>query len=119
VLPPIIRPDAPATRPTTAARISFVSPSPGEVFHGHPARIPVRVDLEGARVVTYTSRDLVPDKGHIHLYLNHNLVSMTYGLRHVIHAPPGRYVLTAEFVALDHAPFNPRVVANVAVVVRG
>jgi len=34
---------------------------------------------------------------------------MTYGLRHVIRVPPGTHRLVAEFVAVDHLPFSPRV----------
>jgi hypothetical protein len=119
VLPPIIRPDEPATRPSTAARVSFLSPTPGEVFRGNPADVPVRLRLAGGRIVPFTSTDLVPDEGHIHLFLDGHLISMTYGLRHVIHAPPGDYRLTAEFVAVDHVPFSPRVRTEVRFRVKG
>jgi hypothetical protein len=108
VLPPIIRPDTASTRPSTTAKLSVVSPRPGEVFHGRPAHIPVVLRLGGGRVVPFTSTKLVPNEGHIHLFLDGNLISMTYGLRHEIMAPPGRYRVTAEFVAVDHAPFEPR-----------
>ena len=47
-----------------------------------------------------------------HLYLDGALVSMT-GLETRITAPPGVHTLEAEFVAVDHAPFQPRVRASV------
>ena len=45
----------------------------------------------------------------MHLYVNNVLVSMNYGLEQDIPVQPGSLVLKAEFVASDHAPFNPRV----------
>jgi len=118
VLPPIIRPDTSSARPSTSARLAFVSPAPGEVFRGRPATIPVRLRLVGGRIVRFTSTRVVPNEGHIHLFLDGNLVSMAYGLTHPIHAPPGTYRLTAEFVAVDHLPFRPRVLATVRFRVR-
>jgi hypothetical protein len=113
VLPPIIRPDTSTTRPSTTARLTIVSPRPGQTFRGHPATIPVRLRLTGGRIVRFTSTKLVPNEGHVHLFLDRNLISMTYGLTHVIRAPPGTYRLTAEFVAVDHLPWNPPVKASV------
>ena len=110
VLPPIIRPDIPAKRPSSTATLTILSPRPGEVFHGAKVTVPVRLRLQGGRIVPFTSTKIVPNEGHIHLFLDGNLVSMTYGLRHSIHdVPPGAYRLTAEFVAVDHVPWNPRV----------
>ena len=34
---------------------------------------------------------------------------MAYGLEQQVDVTPGVHVLVAEFVAGDHAPFNPRV----------
>jgi hypothetical protein len=119
VLPPIIRPDRATVRPSSTARLRFESPRPAQVFHGHPARVSVRLDLTGARIVPFTSTKLAADEGHVHLYLNGNLVRMTLGLTRVIRAPPGRYRLTAEFVAADHGPFEPRVLTEVTFRVTG
>jgi hypothetical protein len=49
----------------------------------------------------------------IHLYLDGSLVSMTASLDATIEAFPGRHQLLAEFVAIDHTPFQPRVQAVV------
>ena len=56
-----------------------------------------------------TTTDIKPDEGHIHLYVNNALVSMNYGIQQDIAVTPGTYIIKAEFVAADHAPFNPRV----------
>lgn len=120
-LPPLIRPDPGSLRPSTTARVVIDSPRPGQVFHGtsaSPATVPVRVRVPGGRVVAFTSRRLVPNTGHLHLYLDDILVSMTSAGRQGLRALPGRHVLRVEFVAVDHGPFAPPVVARVAFVVR-
>jgi len=70
-------------------------------------------------VVSFTSLRLVPNDGHIHLYLDGSLISMTTGLDAQIAASPGLHELRAEFVALDHGPFQPQVVATVTFSVHG
>ena len=66
--------------------------------------------LTGATIVRATTTDIRPDQGHIHLYVDNNLVSMNYGTTQDLPVVPGTHVLHAEFVAADHVPFNPRVV---------
>jgi hypothetical protein len=90
----------------------MVSPRPGERFHGDPAIVPVDLHLAGGRVVQTTSLRLVPNEGHIHLYLDGSLVAMT-GLAGSVSARPGTHTLRAEFVAIDHLPFDPRVSVTV------
>lgn len=114
VLPPIIRPDIASARPSTRASIEILSPRPGQVFRGHPARVPVRVLVVGGKVVRFTSQNLVPDEGHVHLFVDGALVSMAYSLERTVSVLPGNHHLQAEFVAVDHGPFDPRVLASVA-----
>ncbi len=106
-------------RPMTEARLEILSPHGGEVFRGSPVSIPVQLRLHGGTVVPFTSLRLVPNEGHIHLFLDGSLVSMTTGLHAQISASAGQHELRAEFVAVDHAPFQPRVVATVTFSVRG
>lgn len=116
VLPPLIRPVPGSVRPSTAARVVVDSPRPGQVFHGtaaRPAVVPIRIRVPGGRVVAFTSRRLVPDTGHLHLYLDDILVSMTSAGRNELRALPGTHVLRVEFVAVDHGPFAPPVAARV------
>jgi hypothetical protein len=105
-------------RPSTSARLSILTPRPGEVIRGDPASIDVQLQLEAGKVVPLSSFRLVPNEGHIHLYLDGALVSMTSGLAARITADPGSHELRAEFVAVDHAPFQPRVIATVTFSVR-
>jgi hypothetical protein len=86
--------------------VSIVSPAPNEVVHG--TSVHVVVSLIGATIVDDTNEDIRPDQGHVHLYIDNTLVYMQYSLTKDIPVTPGTYVLKAEFVANDHAPFNPR-----------
>ena len=69
----------------------------------------VALSVSGASIVSATTTNIRPDQGHVHLYVDNVLVSMNYGLKQDLPVSPGTYVLKAEFVAADHAPFSPRV----------
>jgi hypothetical protein len=107
-----------AERPSTDATLAILRPSNGDVLDG--GTVQVRLQLDGARVVDQTSTDLRSDEGHLHVVLDDQLLSMTEGLRQTIEdVPPGQHLLKIEFVANDHAPFDPRVIAAVTFEVRG
>lgn len=100
-------------RPSSTAKLSIVTPKVGEVVHG--SSVDLRVKLRGARLVPATTTHIVPDEGHLHVILDDMLISMTQGLEQTIpDVPPGDHRITVEFVASDHAPFDPRVVSVVA-----
>jgi hypothetical protein len=94
-------------RPSSPAVITVVQPVAGETVHG--TTVHVVLSLQGAEIVAQTTTDIRPDQGHIHLYVNNVLVSMNYGLQQDVPVHTGSYVVKAEFVAADHAPFSPRV----------
>ena len=65
----------------------------------------VLVDLEGGRIVQGSSTDLLPDTGHIHVFVDGTIVSMTFGEKQQIPVgdlPQSRTGFKAEFVAADH-----------------
>ncbi len=113
VVPPRLRPTMAAIRPTTDAHLEILSPRPGQVFQGDPADVPVSLRLIGGRIVRFTSSRLVPNEGHVHLILDGRLVSMTSSTDQTLPLSPGTYRLEAEFVAVDHGPFDPSVTASV------
>ena len=96
-----------AVRPSSPATITVKQPASGAQLSG--TSVHVVLGITGARIVPVTTTAIRPDEGHVHLYVNNALVSMNYGLEQDIAVTPGTYVLKAEFVAADHAPFNPRV----------
>jgi hypothetical protein len=99
-------------RPSSTGELTIVSPENGERVAGDTAQ--VEIDLQGAEIVDQTSTALQPDEGHLHVVLDGTLVSMTSGTSLVLRdLTPGEHLLQVEFVANDHAPFDPRVLAAV------
>jgi hypothetical protein len=112
VLPSLTSPGPTARRPSSTARIEILSPRQGQVFTApsdRPIDVAVRLEVLGARIVPATSSRLRSDEGHVHLFLDGALISMTGGATADTRVGPGSHVLTAEFVASDHGPFDPRV----------
>ena len=108
---------APPARPSSTAQLTLVSPTQGEVFA--IGTVPVKVTLAGAKIVAVTSTNLKPNEGHLHLSLDNKIVSMDYQADTVIHdVTPGTHVVRVEFVATDHAPFDPRVFVEVTITVQ-
>ena len=104
-------------RPVTQARLAILAPTPNQVTGPDVA---LKLDLIGATIVPQTSTRLSPTEGHVHLYVDGKLVSMTYGLTDDLKGlAPGPHSLRAEFVAADHAPFKNPVVAAVLIQVQG
>jgi hypothetical protein len=100
-------------RPSSTAKLAIVLPKVGEVVHG--SNVDLRVKLQDAKLVPATTTHIVPDEGHLHVILDDTLISMTRGLEQTIHdVAPGEHRIMVEFVASDHAPFDPRVVSVVA-----
>jgi hypothetical protein len=111
-------PGQPATqvRPRSTATLRIVSPVPGAVVTARTLQ--VQLQLMGATVTPETSTHLTPDRGHIHLILDGKVVSMAYGVEQNVPVTPGDHLLQAEFVAVDHFPFNPRVVTSATFTVK-
>jgi hypothetical protein len=104
---------AAAERPSSPAKLTIVVPRNGQTVH--QARPEVRLELAGAKIVSQTTTNIQGDEGHIHLLVDGKLVAMNYGLRQRLpELPPGQHVLQVEFVAADHAPFEPRILTQAA-----
>jgi hypothetical protein len=116
VLPFIIRPGFTVFRPSTKARVEIVSPHSGETVPAGSVHLVVRV--VGGKVVPFTSKHLVPNEGHLHVWLDRRLVSMLAGTTTIIPVSAGTHTLQVEFVAIDHGPFSPRVRESVTFGVR-
>jgi hypothetical protein len=94
-------------RPASPATVEILQPAASSTVSGTSVHVVLK--LTGASIVSQTTTEIRPDQGHLHLYVNGVLVSMNYGLEQDIPVQPGTIDLKAEFVASDHAPFNPRV----------
>ncbi len=94
-------------RPSSPATVEIVQPAQGATVTGPTVHVVLK--LTGAEIVSATTTTIRPDQGHVHLLVDNVIVSMNYGLEQDLPVQPGTFVLRAEFVAADHAPFNPRV----------
>jgi hypothetical protein len=84
-----------------------VSPTNGEVVHG--TSVQVTVAVTGGDVVQTASAYAGTTKGHVHLYLQGQLIYMAYTLTESVPVQPGlTYSMHAEFVGADHIPYTPR-----------
>ena len=107
-----------ATRPSSPAKLTIEEPRQGQTVK--QARPELVLNLDGAKVVNQTTTRIQGDQGHIHLVVDGKLVNMNYGLRQRLpQLPPGQHVVQVEFVAADHAPFDPRVLTQSAFQVTG
>lgn len=111
--------DAPAAnRPRSSATVEIVEPEANAKIDGDS--FTVRIGLDGGRIVPETSRNLTSDEGHVHVSVDGEILSQTYGLTQRLDTPdPGKHLLQVEFVAKDHGPFEPRIIASVPFEVQG
>ena len=104
---------AAATRPSSPAKLTIQTPGNGQTVRQD--RPELRLVLDGGKIVNQTTTRIQGDEGHIHLLIDGKLVNMNYGLRQRLpQLPPGQHVVQVEFVAADHAPFDPRVLTQAA-----
>ena len=102
-----------AKRPTTTATIKILSPTPSQVTG---PSVNLQLQLVGGTIAPVSSSlALAPNTGHIHLYLDNQLISMSQTLNQTLPTlSAGLHIVRAEFVANDHHPWSPRVFAEVA-----
>ncbi|MDE3113494.1 MAG: hypothetical protein KGK34_11205, partial [Chloroflexota bacterium] len=89
LVPAILWPPPSPVRIASTATIAIDSPREGQVFIGDPASVPVRLSLAGGEVVPFTTTKLTPTTGHVHLYLDGQLVDMTTALTDDLKVVPG------------------------------
>jgi hypothetical protein len=102
-----------AARPSSPAKLTIETPRNGQTIRQD--RPEVRLKLVGAKIVSQTTTRIQGDEGHVHLLVDGKLVTMNYGLSERLpQLTPGQHVLQVEFVAADHAPFEPRILTQAA-----
>ena len=106
-----------AAHPSSPTRLQIVQPTPNQVTGRDVTLV---VNVIGGTVVPAAQTKVVGNvpttQGHIHVSLDGTLVNMAYSTTQVLdpnRLTPGQHTVTAEFVAIDHAPFKNRPTAAV------
>ena len=108
---------AAADRPSSPAKLTIGAPRNGQTVKKGAE---LRLGLDNARIINQTTTRIQGDEGHIHLRVDGRLVDMNYGLRQRLpQLPAGQHVVQVEFVAADHAPFEPRILTQAAFAITG
>ena len=102
---------SPTVGPTHAepspVKLTLASPLNDEFVSG--TTVHVTVTVAGGTITSGYSQHVSPTVGHIHLYMNSQLVSMAYATSTDLPIEAGaEYSLYAEWVAEDHGSFTPR-----------
>jgi hypothetical protein len=96
-----------SSRPTTTAHLAIVQPTPNATTG---PQVSVQLQLTGGTIAPVSGNlKLEPNTGHIHLYLDNQLISMSQNLTQTLPTlNPGLHTVRAEFVANDHLPWANR-----------
>ena len=102
---------SPTAGPTHAepspVKLTLASPLNDEIISG--TTVHVTVTVTGGTITSQYSQHVSATVGHIHLYMNSQLVSMAYATSTDLPIEAGaEYSLYAEWVAEDHGSFTPR-----------
>lgn len=74
--------------------------------------VPVAVELTGAELASESSSE---DAGHLHVYVDGEVVDMRSALEVEVDLEPGEHEVEVQFVDADHAALDPPVVDSVTV----
>jgi hypothetical protein len=101
---------------STSAAVLIRAPRDGQVVE---ARTPVelRAEVRGGRLVASTQAQ-DDNVGHLHVYVDEELVAMPTSDTYELELPPGRHTVTVEFTRADHASYTPRVTDEVSLTAR-
>jgi hypothetical protein len=104
-----------AQHPASPVKLHIIQPTPNQTTGSDVTLV---VNVIGGKVVPATQTTVkgsIPTTdGHIHVSLDGTLVNMAYSTTQDLHGlKPGQHTLTAEFVAVDHIPFQNRPTAAV------
>lgn len=92
------------------ASIAIASPADGATVE--PGTVPVEIELAGAELAGESSSE---DAGHIHVYVDGEVVDMPSSLDVEVDLEPGEHELEVEFVDADHAALDPPVTDSVTI----
>ena len=104
-----------AQHPASPVKLQITQPTPNQTTGPDVTLV---VNVIGGTVVPATQTtvkgNIPTTEGHIHVSLDGTLVNMAYSTTQDLHGlKPGPHTLTAEYVAVDHLPFQNRPTSDV------
>ncbi|MGH2754690.1 MAG: hypothetical protein ACRDLB_09660 [Actinomycetota bacterium] len=101
------------TQAASDVAVTIAFPQDGDTVPASEA-FDVEVELDGA-TLTEDTTGTDPRKGHIHVFVDGELLSMPTSLQSPVTLEPGSHEITVEFVAADHTQFEPRILNTIEV----
>jgi hypothetical protein len=101
---------------STNVRIEITSPDSGATVEANTP-VEVRTRVRGGRLVSSTDAQGT-DVGHLHVYVDDNLVAMPTAETYPVELRPGRHTVTVEFTRADHGSFSPQVTDEIELTAR-
>jgi hypothetical protein len=104
------------TRPHSTATLAILEPKSGAELTTRT--VVVQLKLTGGTITKVVTTNIQPNVGHIHIRLDGRTITLLGSLTDPVPVTPGNHIVEAEFVAADHGPFSPRVLAAVSFTVK-
>jgi hypothetical protein len=96
--------------------VEIVEPEGGAtVPAGRPFNLEAQVN--GGQLVADSDSD-DPRRGHLHIFVDDQLISMPNVLIQEVELNPGSHTIVVEFTTADHRPFEPRITDEIEVTAR-
>jgi hypothetical protein len=93
--------------------VAITDPNNGDTV-GARRPVELEVDVRGGELTTdVQSSD--PTKGHLHVFVDDELISMPTTATPEIELEPGPHEITVEFTGADHRSFSPKILDRVSV----
>jgi hypothetical protein len=101
---------------STNVTIDITSPVGGALVEANtPVEVVTRV--RGGRLVSSTEAQ-GGDVGHLHVYVDEELIAMPTATTYPVELDRGRHTLTVEFTRADHQSFSPQITDQIQVTAR-
>jgi hypothetical protein len=104
---------ATGTVPAPDVTVDILEPADGGAVAAGRT-ITLDVQINGGELTTDTeSSD--PTKGHLHVFIDNELIAMPTTSTPDIELEPGEHVIAVEFTGADHRSFSPKIIDEVTV----
>lgn len=90
-------------------QVEIVSPKSGTTV---ATPVEFEIKLTDGTLVPLTQTVGTPTEGHLHIYVDSQLVDMAVSDRPTLDIPDGKHIVQVEFTGADHKSFNPPITST-------